>query len=1255
LVRSFLFKAVCLRVALLTTVLALGVVLPLNLTAQCYKQMSLDPTCTDPENENQKLSDYERTTMANIPPLSSTSSYTTDPEERERYLSFTTPHLKFIDTLANAVWGGYPYVHILVRLYSIVLCSWLVFWYTCSTLKKEWKEALALRRVYYLENDLWLRRKRELEETVYNPEEDHSESSSDEDDDAEAGVAGRIKAKVRARHRRRRKREQLRHRQRALKDPWIPPPEQRETVPNIELYSVLVGELPRLPSEVAAGGDTESAIGISRAQAIDWQLAVVSTFFNHCVPNQPGFSSSVAAVTILPDAPSLARAWRMWYTAAAALRRLRFIRTLISERRYYEIRDYSDSDDSDEEDQGVISGHGNANFGMHLSSVPNVCVDFTVPAVCIDSAANSVSSHNQLNHPGEKHPYTIPPHREPRNSKHIRLSPGKADVSHHEHERHLSNYTEEWWLNNRMSEDGQQFLNTFESKRTSDHILGGNHEQPKEIRKVFGAVNLNSDLRHLPPPMVTGPSSIAPITGMGMITPSNGNMAPRIKTPNAASPSMDPIERAKAALTYYREVFGSDDNYDVESHFFHALQFGPEQTAVYSRELAQGAANCCPNGCGEKRLRDRKKVGIDELIAMEREAVIRVHNANVALQHAQARAAVSVLDSGVSEKDKDKAKIEVDAAASKASAMTRPGSIIEHRAHTASKASSRRSSEEVHDHRRVKSWSPRHNLLVVQECGFSAMGAATMTKTQISENTRGSSASLSRPPSISSGHRSVSAAILTSLSSSILNQSSRGSSEYGDSPPDIMKLPPCLEREAHQLVKDGLRPDPHVNFTPPTSNLRKVFMPSVGAFSPSPPPPPPRSLTAGNSLRSQSVRFLDQVQKATTTKASPVVSAYRRRYFGSLDKDMAVPVRNQTLNLNISCNDQELCAVPSSLSSSLNDLTRQNNEPTSFDASNSTSNQSVPHIHNNASRLRTMTSDSSTSASSIITARNSPSLHASRFGGRMALTSEGKLVRRNNTYQVQGGASVSGNSTVASGPNLDAFDPYSVVKHKKSDGDSVDIIKHSNTNRLSDGESVHDCNRSASTYLSKRKARVLNNNTHQTQGTSYLADFEGLELPDQWAKVEQICSQSTCAVGQAHLSKNPGLSRNAMSMRSGFDNGVWDPQTVAESTKHSLKSMASSCCTNFKSWAKSRTSRVVGEIQSNSTFAVVTFTNRQAAVAARHLLADGRGAKRWQAIEKHPVPPLADSASCDLVTCRGCCRPLTLSISDSQKLIRKIL
>ena len=182
----------------------------------------------------------------------------------------------------------------LLRLYAISLCTWYITYFALKSIKKEWVQNLVLRRVYYLEADHYGKRKAELSQLSSN-----APGREDKNGDI---------------------------------DPWIPHPEHRDTVPNVELYSVLVGGLPSISNEVANSKDMETAMGLTRKAGIDWQLTVATSFFDHCVPNQPGFSSSVVAVTILPGAPELAKAWRKWYAAAAALRRLRFIRQVIKER-----------------------------------------------------------------------------------------------------------------------------------------------------------------------------------------------------------------------------------------------------------------------------------------------------------------------------------------------------------------------------------------------------------------------------------------------------------------------------------------------------------------------------------------------------------------------------------------------------------------------------------------------------------------------------------------------------------------------------------------------------------------------------------------------------------------------------------------------------------------------------------------------------------------------------------------------------------
>jgi hypothetical protein len=103
----------------------------------------------------------------------------------------------------------------------------------------------------------------------------------------------------------------------------VPHPQIRETVPNIAMYSVLFC----LPRSLRPQDENTTY-----QKQLEWQLAQTSKFFDKCVPNQPGFSSSVAAVTILPPANRLDQAWQKWYKAAAKVRRLRLIKNIIEDK-----------------------------------------------------------------------------------------------------------------------------------------------------------------------------------------------------------------------------------------------------------------------------------------------------------------------------------------------------------------------------------------------------------------------------------------------------------------------------------------------------------------------------------------------------------------------------------------------------------------------------------------------------------------------------------------------------------------------------------------------------------------------------------------------------------------------------------------------------------------------------------------------------------------------------------------------------------
>jgi len=254
------FHALCLKVAFLVTVLCMFVILPLYSTTSCPDSLDGDEKEKCWRETYANITDYEGTTLANVPQLSYCSS---------------------------SMFVGGDCMAIRWRLIAVVLCTWIIWYRCCDLLKKEWEYLLPIRRKYYLEEDFWKNRREQLKDTML------ATNSIDEKE---------------------------------YRDPWIPHPETRDTAENIELYSVLVGHLPTPPV------DLENGRPPTEAEIMEWQLKAATSFFDYCVPNQPGFSSSIAAITMLPSSKELAVTWKRWRAAAYATRRLRFIRRLIADR-----------------------------------------------------------------------------------------------------------------------------------------------------------------------------------------------------------------------------------------------------------------------------------------------------------------------------------------------------------------------------------------------------------------------------------------------------------------------------------------------------------------------------------------------------------------------------------------------------------------------------------------------------------------------------------------------------------------------------------------------------------------------------------------------------------------------------------------------------------------------------------------------------------------------------------------------------------
>ena len=190
------------------------------------------------------------------------------------------------------------------RVGVTVISCLIIYIYTLYLLAWEWVENVALRREYYLEAPHYSRRIAQLNETTF--EKDKRESFLKGENDLENGSKkncfGCCKRKGNY------KPEHLTH------------PEITEAPPSVGTFSVLY----QFPSSMVTF-DTEGATTVER------QLVATTNFFDEIIPPEPGFSSSVAAVTVLPNAKLLAKAKVKWNTCERKLQQLRYIRQRIQE------------------------------------------------------------------------------------------------------------------------------------------------------------------------------------------------------------------------------------------------------------------------------------------------------------------------------------------------------------------------------------------------------------------------------------------------------------------------------------------------------------------------------------------------------------------------------------------------------------------------------------------------------------------------------------------------------------------------------------------------------------------------------------------------------------------------------------------------------------------------------------------------------------------------------------------------------------
>jgi len=555
------FHALGLKLSTLATFLCTLVLLPMYWTSDCYDNV---PTGGDNwrvacGGDVYNLTNYERTTLANVPSTAVNEDGSTVEDYGETFSRRAQ-----------------------IRLYFCTIAFGILQIYMIRLLKKEWIEILAMRRVYYLESNVWENRQSELNE-IRDAAADEQAEYQEKIQSERLLFSSRLHEDEELMDSKRRQyvHDEMRRR---VREPWIPDPEQRETIPNIQLYSLLVGGLPPLPPQTFEE-DGKPGRETSGRESIDWQLRLTASFFDHCVPNQPGFSSSVAAVTVLPSSKSISKAWRRWYTAAKKLRRLRFIRAQLAYRLQQEL---------EEHEHEHPSHHHNNNSEHQLSSYyhqPDIIVD--------DSAVVNVDTIQEEEEKDE------------------------VDI----------------------------LFSGIGPSKSSDNALGANQPPvpgrgkssrlptPSSVATSIGAApdkgpndsdnTYHEQLRDYYETVLREQEHdvVIPVQASSKDVGSSGKPSPKHQDIDISFPE-----------TQHDENDDDDDLSETEQDL-HALlinRFGPEQTAVYSREFAQSAAPCCPNGCNERKIINN--TNIEELKLLEQEAAEAVLHANQELWLEQQRA-----------------------------------------------------------------------------------------------------------------------------------------------------------------------------------------------------------------------------------------------------------------------------------------------------------------------------------------------------------------------------------------------------------------------------------------------------------------------------------------------------------------------------------------------------------------------------------------------------------------------------------------
>ncbi|KAL3926289.1 MAG: hypothetical protein SGBAC_013534, partial [Bacillariaceae sp.] len=334
--------------------------------------------------EEQQHNHYRRTTMGNVPNLYYFRHEQSQHRFHQEQISINTLN---VTDLSDMV----PDDAIVFRLRAAVLVVWLVTIYSYYLLTEEWTEMVSLRRIWYLEQRKWVRdasvvASRTPKPSMSTPSKSKAFGVNDEES---TGVPRRnLDRRMSSSQVSMTESEWYRgfsnlqgnddsfdedeplrsidddHLQLKDREAWIPHPEQPDTVPNIEPYSVLIGPLPTV-SQFAPKNGNASAMHLKEEDQFlpisdipyPQQLLLKSIVhqLEGQVPQEPGYSSPICAITVVPTAKEIGPVWMVWYDTLKKLRRLLFIRKHMKNQGYFVDGNVFDKDVGDIQGSAIMT------------------------------------------------------------------------------------------------------------------------------------------------------------------------------------------------------------------------------------------------------------------------------------------------------------------------------------------------------------------------------------------------------------------------------------------------------------------------------------------------------------------------------------------------------------------------------------------------------------------------------------------------------------------------------------------------------------------------------------------------------------------------------------------------------------------------------------------------------------------------------------------------------------------------------------